>query len=474
MTRSRVTTIRTGRFGAALLALLLLVGTSACGSRADDADDGGGDEGLSADETTGDDGGGDDTGDEGGVPTPESETIGTIDNPCGGEAAEGELPADTPGVTEDTIRIGVISDKENPSVPLPTVGIEESVVAFVEFCNAAGGINGRTLELSTYDSMITATDDVTKQACADDLFALVGTGSVQDQLGIESRLECGLPEIGAYSATSNRSESELFFQPVPSTQSQHFNVGPCLYAAEQFPDDVTKAAIVYTDLPTASVRAQQIKDNCTAEAGFEYVVDIAVPFGETNFGPVIEEMQSAGVTYFTQVSASSEMLSVLREANTQGLEFNVIDLGQQYYDRAVGAEALANGAHVLTNTVPFSETDQTPALGLYTEWMGESGADEAKITSLGVQAFSAGLLFATAVDSLGNDITRDTLVSALEGITEWDGGGLHMMTNPGEELHNECFLYMTITDGDFVREHPEEGFDCDPAYVVESEESYAG
>jgi ABC-type branched-subunit amino acid transport system substrate-binding protein len=476
MNRSRGTTIRTRRLGAALLALLLLVGASACGSRADDADDGGGggDEGLSADE------GGGDEGDEGGdagddeVPTPESETIGTIDNPCSGEAGEGELPADTPGVTEDTIRIGVISDKENPSVPLPTVGIEESVNAFVEFCNAAGGIGGRTIELQTYDSMITATDDVTKQACDDDLFALVGTGSVQDQLGIESRLGCGLPEIGAYSATSNRAESDLFFQPIPATQSQHYNVGPCLYAAEQFPDDVTRAAIVYTDLPTASVRAQQIKDNCTAEAGFEYLVDVAVPFGTTNFGPVIEEMQSAGVTYFTMVSASSEMLSVLREANTQGLEFNVIDLGQQYYDRAVAAEALTDGAHVLTNTVPFSETDQTPALGLYTEWMAESGADEDKVTSLGVQAFSAGLLFATAVDSLGNDITRESLVTALEGITEWDGGGLHMVANPGENVHNDCFLYMRIADGDFVREHPDEGFECDPAFVIESDESYAG
>jgi ABC-type branched-subunit amino acid transport system substrate-binding protein len=476
MTRSRGTTT-TSRFGALLLALLLLVAAAGCGSRADDADDGGnGDDSLSAEDDGGGDDGGDGGQDDGGgdAITPESETIGDIDNPCSGEAAEGELPADTPGVTEDTIRIGVISDKENPSVPLPTVGIEESVKAFVEFCNAAGGINGRTIELTTYDSMITATDDVTKQACNDDLFALVGTGSVQDQLGIESRLDCGLPEIGAYSATSNRSESDLFFQPVPATQSQHFNVGPCKYIAEQFPDAITKAAILYTDLPTASVRANQIRDNCTAEAGFEFVVDEGIPFGSTNVGPIIEQMQSEGVTYFTMVSSSGEMLQVLREMDTQGVEVDVIDLGQQYYDRAVAAEALADGAYVLTNTTPFSETEQTPALALYAEWMAETGAEEDKITSLGAQAFSAGLLFATAVDSLGNDITRDALVTALEGITEWDGGGLHMPTNPGEAVHNECFLYMRIEDGDFVREYPEEGFDCDPAYVVESDEVYEG
>ncbi len=460
---------------AALAALLLLVTLAACGSRADDADGGNDDSSGLDDDTGSDDGGSGDDGATSEVPGPDSATIGTIDNPCSGAAAEGDLPAGTPGVTDDTIRIGVISDKENPTVPLPTVGIEEAVKAFVAFCNAAGGINGRQLDLTTYDSMIISTDDVTRQACADDLFALVGNGSVQDQLGVETRVGCGLPEVAAYSATSTRAESELFFQPIPATQSQNFNVGPCTWIADQFPDAVAKAAIVYTDLPAARSRGEQIRDNCTEAAGIEYVVDEPIQFGETNFGPLIEQMQSEGVTYFTMVSASSETLAVLREAETQGLSFDVIDLGQQYYDQAIAdAGAMTDGAYVLTNTVPFTDIDETPALGLYTEWMGEVGADDSKITTLGVQAFSAGLLFATAVDSLGNDLTRETLLDALVGITEWDGGGLQMVTNPGEGQLNQCFLYMRVVDGDFVREYPDEGFDCDPDYVVTSEQRYEG
>ena len=461
---------------AALAALVLLGAFAGCGSRADDADEkGGGDDGLSATTTgSGTDG---DAGGTAEVPKPDSDTIGTIDNPCGAapDSLSGELPAGTPGVSDDTIRIGVISDKENPAVPLPTVGIEEAVKAFVAFCNAAGGINGRTLDLQTYDSMITSTDDVTKQACADDLFALVGDGSVQDQLGVDTRVGCGLPEVAAYSATSTRAESDLFFQPIPATQSQNYNVGPCQWIAGQFPDDVKKAAIIYTDLPAARVRGEQIRDNCSEAAGIEYVVDEPVAFGETNFGPLIQQMKEKGVTYFSMVSAASETLAVLREAKAQGVEFNVVDLGQQYYDRTV-AEAgdLTDGAYVLTNTVPFTEADDTPALGLYQQWLAETGADEDKVTTLGVQAFSAGLLFATAVDSLGNDLTRDSLVEALQGITEWDGGGLQMTTDPVETKLNECFLYMRITDGDFVREYPDEGFDCDAAYVVHSDKVYEG
>src|SRR5690606_5380087 len=121
------------RVAALFLLVVLAAALAGCGSRADDSAAGG--SGL-------EDGGGDDGGGDGGDEpdagrgddlTPASETLGDLPNPCSGDAAEGDLPADTPGVSDDTIRIGVISDRENPAVPLPTVGIEEATRAFVEF-----------------------------------------------------------------------------------------------------------------------------------------------------------------------------------------------------------------------------------------------------------------------------------------------------------------------------------------------------
>ena len=167
--------------------------------------------------------------------------VGTLDNPCSAEKAEGAAPADTPGVSDTEIRIGVISDRKNDLVPVPTIGVEEATEAFVAFCNDSGGINGRKLVLKKYDSQILRTEEVTKQACADNLFALVGDGGVQDQTGITTRVDCGLPEVAAYSATSERSISDLFFQGVPGTQPDKFNVGPCKYMAKRFPQAVKKA-----------------------------------------------------------------------------------------------------------------------------------------------------------------------------------------------------------------------------------------
>ncbi len=437
-----------------ILLTLLLVGVGACGSRAEEGDDGA----LSDAPSTAPD---DDAPDDDAI-TPASAQIGTVDNPCSSEVA-GTVPDGVPGVSDDTIRIGVISDRQNPTVPLPTVGIEESIQAFVDFCNEAGGVDGRQLDLVTYDSEIVATDDVTKLACADDLFALVGTGSVQDQLGVETREGCGLIEVGAYAATPERAESTNFFQPLPAEHDDELNVGPCLRIAEEHPDAVKRAAIVYTDLRPAARRAEKWVEACEAEAGFDFVVNQPIAFGETNFGPLVQQMKDTGAEYFTMVSSSSEALAVLRELETQGIEPEVIDLGAQYYEIDFGAQPEVDGALVTTGNVPFSEADQTPALGLYVDLMAEAGAPH---STLGVAAFSAGMLFATAVDSLDGELTRESLVEALSGIHEWDGGGMHTTTDPGTGAANPCFLYVRVEDGDFVRDFPDEGFSCDPDTIA--------
>ncbi len=449
------------RTSIALLCTVLLV-LSACGSRVSDNEAGSG-QGLNA-------GGAQSGGDGSGGGGDTKNKIGTLENPCSAAKANGAAGSakPAPGVTADTIRIGVISDKKNDITPVPTIGIEEAVKGFVAMCNESGGINGRQLELKTYDSQIFKTDDVTKSACNDDLFALVGTGSVQDQQGVSTREACGLPEVGAYSATPERSTSKNFFQPVPGTRSNVFNNGPCKYLKKKFPEAVKKAAVVYTDVPAASSRGLATKEACI-KAGFDFVVDKGIAFGEKNFGPVVSEMKSKNVEYFTIVSVVPDTAALLREMKNQDYMPKVIDLGQQYYDEAMAAEPAAAGAFVLTNTTPFAEEDDTPALQLYSEWLEKEGG---RPSSLGVQAFSAGLLFAQAAASLGNDLTREALVAALKDIHEWDGGGLQMTTDPGSGTHNDCFLYLRIQDGKFERAFPEKGFECDPKNIVKLSKEY--
>ncbi|MBV9953393.1 MAG: ABC transporter substrate-binding protein [Acidimicrobiia bacterium] len=392
--------------------------------------------------------------------------IGTLTNPCSAKKAEGAAPTDTPGVSATTIKIGVISDRKNDITPVPTIGVEEAAQAFVDMCNDSGGINGRKLALTKYDSGILNTDAVTKQACQAGLFALVGDGSVQDQQGVPTREACGLPEIAAYAATSERSISKNFFSPVPGTQPDKFNAGPCKFMADKFRAATKKAAMIYTDVPASKVRGQATIEACEKE-GFKYVVQAGVAFGEKNFAPVVTQMKDKGAKLLEVVSVVPDTLKILQEVKRQGLDLDVVDLGQQYYDPAMAQDPNADGAYVLTNTTPFKEKDSTPALQVYDKWM--KGGPE---TSLGVQAFSAGLLFAQAAASLGNDLTRDSLIAALKKIHEWDGGGLQLLADPGSNAHNDCYLYLQIKDKDFVRAFPKKGFSCAKDNVVTLSKKY--
>ena len=187
---------------------------------------------------------------------------------------------------------------------------------------------------------------------------------------------------------------------------------------------------------------------------------------ESNWGSIVSEMKSKGVRYVTIVASVTDAQNLLLAMQDQQFEPDVIDLGQQYYDPALAESPGSEGAYVLTNTTPFEEAEGNPALQVYLHWLDEAAPGVAP-TTLGVQAFSAGLLFAQAMKELGSDVTRDNLIAELTKITEWDGGGLHMLTNPGENELVNCFLYLQIKDGAFERHFPEEAFECDPDATYE-------
>jgi hypothetical protein len=132
---------------------------------------------------------------------------------------------------------------------------------------------------------------------------------------------------------------------------------------------------------------------------------------------------------------------------------------------------------VLTNTVPFEEADRSPALQLYLQWLRDV-SPRTPPTTLGVQAFSAGLLFAQAASASGSSLTRDGLIDQLKEIKRWDGGGLQAPANPGDNEGLRCFLYMQVDGDRFVRYWPKlptdgtNGFDCGPGNSMPMSETY--
>jgi ABC-type branched-subunit amino acid transport system substrate-binding protein len=447
--------------------LVVALLASACGSRLSDDELAAGGGGGGAPASTVDPG---DPADGGGADGP---TVGTLAVPCGeGDQPPGEPPADTEGVSADTIEIAVISDKAG-QVKVPTASVEESMKAFVAWCNGFGGINGRQLELTAIDSKLFSHLEATKEACDSGVFALVGSGSVTDNQGAQEMVDCGLVEVPAYTATAAKGLSDNLVAPVPNP-SNAFPVGPARWVAERHPDAITKAAILAPDIETTNVQVQRQIQAYESE-GFEFVYVKKTGALQESYATEASEMKKAGVEWVTMISAVSETAKLLRDMKTQDFDPEVVDLGQQYYDPELLTEPNSEGAIVLANTVPFEEEASSPALQTYLAAYDEVDTDVAP-TSLGVQAFSAGLLFATAVKALGDDLTRGALLDELRTITEWDGGGLHFPTNPGENLGSACFMYLEVAAEGFERLWPAEAttWDCDESYRFDLGDDFGG
>lgn len=415
---------------------------------------------------------------EGGAPGVEpgaASMIGSLPVPCGpGARRPGRPPASTPGVTADTIEIAVISDRAG-QVKVPTASIEESMDAFVQWCNDAGGVNGRRLVLTKIDSKLFSHLEATAEACDAGVFAIVGSGSVADNQGAQAMLECGLVEVPAYTATPAKALSDNVVQPLPNPSDQ-FNVGPARWMAERHPDAVRRAAILYPGVDTARIQATRIHE-AYATAGFTFVYERETSAIQESYVAEAIAMKEAGVEWVTMVSATAEVVKLLRDMQIQGFEPAVVDLGQQYYGPELLDAPGAEGALVQLSIVPFEDATSSAALTTYLDAYERYAGDGApEPTALGVNAFSAGLLFATAASSLGDDLTRDDLLGALHRIRSWDGGGLHAPADPGERSVPTCFAYLRVEGGAFVRAHPQGAteFDCDPRNAIDLGSDFGG
>jgi ABC-type branched-subunit amino acid transport system substrate-binding protein len=190
-------------------------------------------------------------------------------------------------------------------------------------------------------------------------------------------------------------------------------------------------------------------------------------------------MKNQGVSYMTLTSSFEEIIPLQNEMALQAFEPEVTELEVNFYNAKYPeqAGAVADGTFVRLTAFPFEEADRNPATAEYLRAL-EAAVPGSQPELLGVQAFSAALLWATAVKDLGSNVTRTGLVEKLSEIHDWNGGGLHGTSDPGLNEPSPCVIVMKVENGGFVREYPTEdddpdvyrdgnGFDCSPDNITD-------
>ncbi len=445
----------TGRRRAtALVAALAVLGlvAGACGGGRSGAGDGSTDS-TAAGATTGSGSG-------------EGVQFGDLASPCGPGSPSG---APGQGVTADSVTIAYGDDAGYQVTPGRGHEASDAVKALIDWCNEQGGINGRTVVGNYYDAKITEATNVMTEACGGNFF-LVGQAWALGASAEATRLGCGLPTVPAINTGADLVNAPLAVAPIPQPVD-YFNVSGAAVLARLFPTEVKKTAIMQPNFPAVIDYTQRF-ERTVPTVGWEFL-DCTQTYpitGVSDYRPYLQRIKDCGAeaVFTTDVgSGFQNMLDAAKQIDFDPVWFNSTSV---YEEQFANWNTSGNGDKVYFGNpmVPLTDVAEGSANAAYVDLVTASGGDLAYI---GQQATSAFLLWATAADSCGNDLTRGCVMNALLAVEGWTAGGLSSPQAVGENMAGDCNILMKLEGSSFVQVEPTTAgeFACDPAWVVKVE-----
>jgi Periplasmic binding protein len=454
----------------AVLAVAFTLVGGACSAKGSDTSSGSGD-GGSATTTTAK-----------GAP---STKFGTMASPCGHDVGGKKITikADEAGKGTDKLYIGVANDRTAEARPGLLKEMWDSTVAFTNWCNKQGGIGGLEVAPVDLDGQLFKVEQAMTNACSQ-TFAMVGGGWAQDNLAFTGKdgsdfHKCKMIAFPGFAVSTDFADANGVIQPIPG-EGYRKPKTPSEDLQKMYPEEVKKTTAVYGEgLDSVRISKDQYKAVMEQVPGFGFLDDISFKLLNQDFSVTAQKVMDLGATAEYFVGEPEDWSSMLAELKTKG--YKGIDFAEaNEYDNKLFVKGpdVANGALVRIGIHPFEEADKWPATKQWLDIMKTDGPPDAKVASLGIQSFSAALLFATAVNNCaktsGGEVSRVCVVDAAKKITKWDGGGLHVPSDLSGKSTEACAMYVVAEHGTFERKYPKlhskddslDGFHCDPNGLV--------
>ncbi len=355
------------------------------------------------------------------------------------------------GINGKTIRIGVLGDPG--AAAAPGLGQEFFDVAdgFAKWCNAAGGINGRTVVVDHLDAKLFNGAAEVIQACQND-FMLVGGGQALDATTVKPRLACKLGQIPAYTASPQNTESGLQVTPVASRASK-YPVGPLRLLAAAYPE--TKQGLGIAGSSLASLAPQGLRaQEAWTRIGNKVSTLQPRPALVDNYRPYFEQMKQAGAKADFEIVAQDPS-PIFQGMNDTGFKPQWTLFGQTFYSpksvAAAKAAAYLPNSFINLSNIPWEMADQFPVVKQAVDIMA-AGPGTAGLDSFSSLAFNSWTLWAQSATACGTNLTQDCVLQKAGSHPAWDAGGLFppVNTDPKAQDYTNCTLVMNLTKTGWV------------------------
>ena len=359
------------------------------------------------------------------------------------------LQAQEVGVSSDTVAFGQIAALDGPAAALG-LGMQKGLLAAFAEVNASGGVNGRQLTLTSRDdgyepdrSIAQINDMIAENA----FFGLIGTvGTPTNKVLQPIATAADFPLIGPFTGAGFLRNPEL---------ANTYNIrGTYDQETEEWikqlvdVEGLTSIGILYQDDAFGYVGLAGV-EAALARRGMELSTRGTYTRNTTNVKDALVTMMEVNPQAVVMVGAYKPIGEFIKLSRSFSFtpEFVTISF--------VGSQALADelwpeGAGVLiSQVVPFPWDDSVKIVADYQAAMN-SFEEYALFDFVSLEGYVVGRVAIEALKNAGADPTRDSFLHALQGMSNFDLGGLMIDFGPDDHQGiGDVFMTRLLPDGFF-------------------------
>jgi len=349
------------------------------------------------------------------------------------------------GVTDSSITLGMSSPFTGPN-GVYGMQMREAITAYFDQINKAGGVNGRKIELITIDDGYETDRTVanTKALIQDKkVFALMGYyGSTPTTEAMNKVFgPAKVPLVGTISGAGSLREP-----PSTNPNSRYmFNIRAS-YADEA---EAIVDQILALGLKNIAVFYQ---NDGFGKSGLEGVTNalkranlapVAVGTVERNSLDVakateaISKTTPQAVVMVTLYKPTAAFVKAMKQMGQFPMFLTLSPVGGEVLAQELGNEARGIG---ISQVVPYPWND---TIGVVREYQKLLGKQKDKFSYYGLEGYITARLITEGLRKMGKDVTREKLVTTLEGLQNYDLGGFKVSYGPNNRLGSR-FVELTV------------------------------
>ncbi|MGH8984491.1 MAG: ABC transporter substrate-binding protein [Acidimicrobiia bacterium] len=357
-----------------------------------------------------------------------------------------------PGVTADEIRVGGVVSETNP-IGGSYGAAFDGVKAYFEMINSQGGVHGRELNLVAErdDQVGQNRQEVQGLLTQDNVFAVLPV-SVLVFSGADLLADAGIPTFG-WNINPEWGSEDVPGPPNFFGEKGSFLCFTC--ASPALPWLAQKVGAERIGVLAYGVSAQSTDCADGIEASFEkyptaevVFSDKSLPFGVTDLSADVSQMNEEGVDLVTTCMDNNGTLTLAREMRLQGLD------AIQYLPNAYNHDFMEEngqffeGSYALTFFTPFEVRPKPRGLKQFERWMKRTDGD---VNENSLSGWLNADLFVTGLEAAGPDFTQQSVVDAINQMTDYTARGLLAPIDwtVRHELEPLCTVLSKIEDSEF-------------------------